>query len=210
MGRTMTMFLYGQYDSPFVRRVAVTMNIYGMPFERKVLSVIADQERLRRVNPLGKVPALELDGGEVLFDSQMILEHLDETAGPEMALTPPGGDRRREILRLTAIGLGAADKAVALSFEIRYRNPDTIDPRYVERLESQVGSALAWLEAHKLSPWLAGNALTQADVTAACTVTYLRNKHPHLFQDGAYPRLTTLTAAAESLDAFKASPFLIG
>lgn len=206
----MPLFLYGQYDSPFVRRVAVTMNIHGLPFERRVLSVFADQEKLRRVNPLGKVPVLELDDGEVLFDSQMILDHVDETAGPDMALTPPSGARRREILRLTAVGLGVADKAVALSTEIRFRDPSTIDPKYVERLESQVRSGLAWLEAHEPSPWLAGDRLTQAEVTAACSVTHLRNKHPHLFPGRAYPGLTALADAAEGLGAFKAAPYMEG
>jgi len=47
------MILVGQYDSPFVRRVAVTMNIYTMPFERRVLSVFTDFEAMLAVNPLG-------------------------------------------------------------------------------------------------------------------------------------------------------------
>lgn len=76
------MILVGQMDSPFLRRVAVTMNFYGIPFERQSLSVFADQKALGAINPLGKVPALVLDDDEVLFDSQMILDYLDETAGP--------------------------------------------------------------------------------------------------------------------------------
>ena len=85
------MILVGQLDSPFVRRVAVSMNFYGIAFERQVISVYADADAVRAVNPLGKVPALILDGGETLFDSQMILDHLDELAGPERALTPSAG-----------------------------------------------------------------------------------------------------------------------
>ncbi|HIC28961.1 MAG TPA: glutathione S-transferase family protein, partial [Rhodospirillales bacterium] len=57
------MILVGQLDSPFVRRVAVSMNIYGLPFERQVISVYADADAVRAVNPLGKVPALILDDG---------------------------------------------------------------------------------------------------------------------------------------------------
>ena len=85
------MILIGQYDSPFVRRVAVTLQHYDIPFKRRVISVYGDFERMLAVNPLGKVPALLLDSGEVLVDSQMILDHLDEAAGPERALTPPVG-----------------------------------------------------------------------------------------------------------------------
>jgi glutathione S-transferase len=71
------MILVGQIDSPFLRRVAVTMNFYGIPFERLLLSAFTDQKALRAINPLGKVPALVLDDDEVLFDSQMILDYLD-------------------------------------------------------------------------------------------------------------------------------------
>ena len=70
------MILVGQYDSPFVRRVAVTLHHYGMPFERQVLSVFADAAAVRAVNPLGQVPALRLDDGETLFDSAAILDWL--------------------------------------------------------------------------------------------------------------------------------------
>ncbi len=71
------MILVGQFDSPFVRRVAITMNHYGLPFERKILSVFTDFEKMLAVNPLGKVPALQLDDGEYIFDSRMIIDYLD-------------------------------------------------------------------------------------------------------------------------------------
>jgi len=70
------MILVGQMDSPFVRRVAVSMNHYGLRFDRNVISVYGDAEKVRAVNPLGKVPALVIDDGETLFDSQMILDTL--------------------------------------------------------------------------------------------------------------------------------------
>ena len=61
-----------------------------MPFERQVLSVFADFDAMLLINPLGKVPVLQLDNGERLFDSRAILDHLDEQAerGP-----PHGADR---------------------------------------------------------------------------------------------------------------------
>ncbi|MDH3469400.1 MAG: glutathione S-transferase family protein, partial [Gammaproteobacteria bacterium] len=82
------MILVGQYDSPFVRRVAITLNLYGMHFERKVLSVFTDFEAMLAINPLGRVPVLELENGERLFDSRMILDYLDGLVDTERKLMP--------------------------------------------------------------------------------------------------------------------------
>jgi glutathione S-transferase len=60
------MILVGQYDSPFVRRVAIALNHYGMSFERRALSTFQNFEEMLAINPLAKVPALILtDGAEL-------------------------------------------------------------------------------------------------------------------------------------------------
>ena len=51
------MILVGQYDSPFVRRVAIALNYFGMEFERRILSTFQDLDKMLAINPLGKVPA---------------------------------------------------------------------------------------------------------------------------------------------------------
>ncbi len=107
------MQLVGRLLSPFVRRVAATLNLYGMPFESLPLATTTDGAAITGYNPLGRVPSLILAGGEVLVDSNAILDHLDELAG-EAALTPRGGADRRLVLRATAIGVGAMDQARVL------------------------------------------------------------------------------------------------
>ncbi len=204
------MILTGQYDSPFVRRVAVTLQHYGMAYERRVLSVYSDFAQTLAVNPLGKVPALELDDGEVLFDSQMILDHLDELAGLEKALTPAEGPPRRQVLRRMTVAQGLAEKAVALRVELFHRAPGTTDPAWAERLEQQVRSSLNWLEAQAPDPWFDGTGLRQDDVTAAVTQTFLANKLPDLMAAESCPKLGRLAAACEALPAFQAAPFMEG
>ncbi len=204
------MILIGQLDSPFARRVAVTMHHYGMPFERKALSVFANQADVRGINPLGRVPALVLDSGETLVDSTMILDHLDETAGPGRALTPAKGPDRRRVLLIVAVALGVAEKVVALNVETKRRAPGTTDPRIVQRFSEQSASALRWLEAQTPDPWFLGSAMTQADVTAAAMLTHLVNRQGHLFEAAAYPRLTALRERAEALPPFQAAPFIDG
>lgn len=201
------MILVGKLDSPFVRRVAVSMNLYGIPFERQVISVYADADAVRAVNPLGKVPALILDGGETLFDSQMILDHLDEIVGPERALTPADGSERRDVLRCSAVALGLSEKVVGLNFETKQRPAETIDAGVITRLETQVTSALGWLEERKPDPWFCGPQMTQADVTAAASLTHLFERRSELFPGDDYPALAALRERAEALPHFQASPF---
>src|SRR5512144_2284116 len=98
------MRLVGQLDSPFVRRVAVSMTLLGMPFERDRSSVFGNFEDVSRINPLGRVPALILDDGTVLVDSTAILDWLDAEVGPARALMPSPGAARIACWRLVAPG----------------------------------------------------------------------------------------------------------
>src|ERR1700712_4291131 len=125
------MILSGQYDSPFVRRVAISLKALGFAYEHDTRSVFGDFEAMRRINPLGRIPSLVLDDGEVLIDSAAILDWIDEAAGPDRALIPPRGAERREVLRRMALASGAIDKSGAANYErmIRpaaYRWPDWI------------------------------------------------------------------------------------
>ena len=73
------MILIGRYLSPFVRRVGVTLNWLEVPFEHLSLSPGTDGAKVRPYNPMNKVPAVVLDGGEILIDSTLILDSLLET-----------------------------------------------------------------------------------------------------------------------------------
>ncbi len=55
------MLLIGVNRSPFTRRVAITLNIYGVPFEQRALSGFDNRAEVRASNPLGRIPALVLD-----------------------------------------------------------------------------------------------------------------------------------------------------
>ena len=82
------MILIGNYDSPFVRRVGVALHYYEISFERKVISVFKDFDEMLKTNPLGKVPALEIDEGEILIDSRIILDYLESIADEDKRLLP--------------------------------------------------------------------------------------------------------------------------
>ena len=111
------MILIGQYDSPFVRRVAIALRLYGIAFEHRPWSTFGDADKIAPYNPLRRVPTLVLDGGEVLIESTAILDYLDETVGPDKAMIARSGAERRKQLRICALATGLGDKAVSLIYE---------------------------------------------------------------------------------------------
>lgn len=186
------MQLVGRLLSPFVRRVAATLNLYGMPFESLPLATTTDGAAITGYNPLGRVPSLILDGGEVLVDSNAILDHLDEMAG-EAALTPRAGADRRLVLRATAIGVGAMEKTVQAFYESA-RRPEAL--RWAEgaaNLQAQAQGGFAALEAMVQGGHLCLGRLTQADVTAVVALDFAAKVLPAMME-GRYPQLHALAA----------------
>jgi glutathione S-transferase len=199
------MLLVGQYDSPYVRRVAISLHALGMAFERNTMSVFSDAEAMRRINPLGRIPSLVLEGGEVLIDSAAILDHLDELAGPARALTPPRGVERRRALQIAALASGIIDKAGAVVYERTLRPPDKVHEPWIERCRAQLDSGLAALEQRAGSIWPAGEGLMQPAITTGCMMAYLRWRLPEAIPHGAVPGLERLAAACEASASFAAA-----
>ena len=199
------MQLVGQFDSPYVRRVAIALHLLDLPFTRNPISVFRDADAMRRINPLGRVPSLILEDGEVLIDSLAILDHLDELVGPERALMPPKGGERRQALRRIALATGAMDKAVAVVYESIIRPADKIVPAWLARLETQLSSAIAALELECGKGWPLDKRPMQPEITAACLVGFLKLRVPKAFPAAHYPALARLAAAMEKLPAFKAT-----
>lgn len=202
------MILIGMFDSPFVRRVAVTMNRLGIPYEHRDWSVGRDFDLIRGFNPLGRVPTLVLGDGEALLESSAILDHLDELAGPERALLPPAGASRRAALRLMGMASGAAEKGVQQLYEGAFRPAAKRHQPWVDRCAAQMHGALAELErtaAEHEGGWLVGEHLTQADVTAACVHTFLNEALGVGRGVPGYPALAALASRCEALPEFLAS-----
>jgi glutathione S-transferase len=196
------MLLVGQFDSPFVRRVAITLHLYGVPFTRDRTSVFSSE--MVRTTPLVRVPSLVLDDGERLFDSHTILDHLDEHAAPDVLLTPRSGPARRRVLRATFLATGAGEKAAAVVYE-RHFHPGGVSEAWVARCLAQIAGALAHLEREAPAPWFFGERLTQADVTLSCVVGFLRMRLDEAFSERRYPALQALAARCEELAAFRAT-----
>jgi glutathione S-transferase len=194
--------LVGQYDSPYVRRVAISLRVLGFAYQHDRRSVFADFDAMRTVNPLGRIPSLVLDGGEVLIDSAAILDWLDQTVGPERALIPAAGAERRRALRLIALATGAVDKIGAAAYERIIRPSAFRWPEWIERCRTQGTGAIAALAAER---WPADAALDQARITTACMIRYVQLADPDGLPSGRYPSLDALSARCEALPAFQAT-----
>lgn len=196
------MILVGQYDSPYTRRVAVSLHLLGFVFEHDTRSVFADFDSMRTTNPLGRIPSLVLDDGTTLIDSAAILDWLDQQVGPERALLPPGGPARQQALQRIALASGTIDKVMGIGYERlvrpeRYRWPD-----WIARCRTQAEgglAALAW------QPWPAETRLGQDWITTACMMRYVRLAVPDLLPRGRYPVLDAVSDRCEALVAFKAT-----
>lgn len=200
------MILIGQFDSPYVRRVAISLKLLGFAFEHRPWSVGKDFDAIRRYNPLGRVPTLVLEDGESLIESSAILDHIDSLAGPARALIPPSGPDRRTTLRLLAMMTGATEKGALQVYERIFRPAEKRHEPWLERLGTQMHGALGELEkasaASGHSEWLVGRRMTQADITLACVFRFLSEALSLDAQGERYPHLHALAARCEALPEF--------
>jgi glutathione S-transferase len=196
------MILVGQYDSPFVRRVAVSLRLLGFAYEHDTRSVFGDFDSMRATNPLGRIPSLVLGDGEVLIDSAAILDWLDETVGPERALIPRSGPERRRALRLLALAAGAVDKAGAAAYERIIRPQARRWPEWIARCRTQAEGAIAALAR---AAWPDSGPLDQVQITTVCMLRYVLMTDPALLPRERYPALLALSERCEALPEFQAT-----
>lgn len=195
------MRLIGTYASPFVRRVGVTLHLYGMAFEHAPMQTDADRERITPLSPLGRIPALVLADGTALFDSGAIIDHLDEMAD-DAALVARSGAARRKVLGLTALGHGTAEKYVAAWYEQSQRPESHVWKPWLDRLEAQIVQGLTALDAALEGSYLAGERISHADVMAVCAYDGVAIDMPHLAGAGDFPKLRGLRDRLSEMDAF--------
>jgi len=198
------MFLIGQYDSPFVRRVAIALRLYGLAFEHRPWSTFGDADKIAPYNPLRRVPTLVLDDGEALIESAFILDHLDELVGPDKAMLPRAGAERRRHLRICALASGLGDKAVSLVYERVLRKEQLA--LWVARCEAQINDVLRVLEAERAkvpTPYFLGERIGHADVIVTCVLRFTGEAHPQLFDAARYPALAAHAERCEALAPFR-------
>jgi len=202
------MKLIGPWFSGYTRRVGVTLNLLGIPFEHLPYHAYEQQELIRPFSPMVKVPALVLDDGTILYDSGSIIEYLHEEVGPERALLAPSGLDRRDALQFIGIASAIYGKLSDI-FDESLRPPEHQIASIVESLRQQALAGFQMIELRAGSGWLVGDALSQADVMVVISYqTASLAVMPDVVHPAAFPKLARLAARAMEMDEFSSTfPF---
>jgi glutathione S-transferase len=202
------MVLIGMPDSPYVRRVSVSLKLMGLPFEHRHISVFRHMDRFRQINPVLKAPSFIADDGTVLMDSSVILDHCESVAPIGMRLMPAGPKERLATLRLVGLALAACDKCVAVVYENEQRPVERRHAPWLERVAGQANAAFEELElaAAGLPAWFGMNHPNAADVAVACAWRFSQYRVPAAVSAVKYPALAAYSLRAEALPEFASTP----
>ena len=201
------MQLIGMLDSPFVRRVAITMRVLGIGYEHNPLSIFRTYDEFRQLNPLVKIPTLIFDDGEMLVDSTLIIDYIESLAG--RSLMPADPLQRRVALQRIGAALVAMEKVAQRIYELKVRPEEYRYEPWLERLNEQLLSAI---DAMELSVgdvddnWMFGEQLSQADITTAVAWRFVKHAAPAIAGITRRPALDEFCARAEKLPEFLACP----
>ncbi len=198
MSSTEPLRLWTFRTSPFAGKVRAALDEKGVPVELLEIHPARRPARLRELNPLNRVPVLEVDGA-AMRESSVILEWIEETY-PEPPLWPADPTERAEARAWARF----IDDALLTNFFLGLRklafgrdddDPEDIVERLHARVPRQWGRLETALAAHD-GPWLMGEQFTYADLSALPLAVRLPEWGPQLAPDPhEYPRCAAWLAA---------------
>ncbi|MDB5767829.1 MAG: putative glutathione s-transferase protein [Collimonas fungivorans] len=201
------MQLIGMLDSPFVRRVSISLQLLGIPFEHQSVSVFSTFEQFRQINPVVKAPSLVCDDGQVLMDSSLILDYAEALAAPR-SLMPAAIGERQHALRVIGLALAACEKTIQIVYERNLRPLEKQHEPWVARVQGQLFAAYQALELElRNKPLGVGSkTISQAGVSTAVAWQCTQMMLPEIVIAADYPALQSYSAQAERLAEFIAAP----
>jgi|SRR5579883_297658 len=178
------MKLYSNAASPFARKCRVIAHELNIKLE-EIRTLPMQEPEFRKINPLGKIPALVLDDGSVLIDSPVICEYLNHVGGGRFF---PANNifshhtNRWKALGLAALGDGIADAAVAWVILGRQ------DPVPEAARQRQLEAVLAGLDALERVKF--AKDVTIGEIAVACAIGYVEFRMPDLDWKASRPNLS--------------------
>lgn len=195
------MKLITSLTSPYGRKTRIVLAEKHLDAELIDENVWAADTKIQLYNPLGKVPALILDDGNVLFDSRVIVEYLDD-ARPGAKLIPDNNRERAMVKRWEALGDGIADAGVAVFLERKRptekQSADWIARQYA-KVESGIAAAARELGERK---YCHVDNFTLADISLGCALLWIEFRLPEINWRETYPNLRAWIEHIETRQAF--------
>ena len=199
------MQLIGMLDSPYVRRVAISLKVLGLAFDLEQVSVFRHFDRFARINPVVKAPTLITDDGVVLMESTLILEHIAEIAPRRLMPADRAGHERA--LRQVGLALAACEKSVSVVYECNQRPAEKQHQPWLARMGGQLVAAYRALEEEASPDWFTGEELMQPQITCAVAWRFTQHMVSELVPQADFPKLAVLSARAEKLQPFRETNF---
>ncbi|MEX5629552.1 glutathione S-transferase [Pseudomonas poae] len=196
------MKLIGMLDSPYVRRVAISLDLYGVDFVHEPLSVFRTFDEFAQINPVVKAPTLVLDDGTVLMDSSLILEYLETLAPADRKLLPRHPAALAKDLHVLGLALAACEKSVQIVYEHNLRPAEKLHAPWLERVSGQLLAAYGLLDKQLGD----SEALTQASITAAVAWSFSQFTVASVVKADAFPNLQRHAERLEQHPAFRRYP----
>lgn len=170
------MKLYMSVNSPYVRIVRVLLSEIGDPsgVSQIELNPRDPATGFWAINPIARIPALELPGGVVITESDLIARYLDEQLAGGRFYAPLKNDAQR--LALLGLSQGTLDRGVAARTE-KLRQPG---PDHEHYIKTQLDGVLRGADTLEHA---APNRITTpdiVDIAVGCTFAWVQFRHPEL------------------------------
>ena len=176
--------------SPFARKVRIAAIELGLidRIEFTPATVVPGQpndEYSHHVNPLKKLPALILDNGDVVLDSYVIVEYLDELAGGGKLFPASGPDKWKRKTEHSIIQ-GMLEAMLLCRYEKAVR-PENL--RWQTWLDDQWDRAWQGLALFESLPGTFARPLDITQIALACVLGYADFRFPDCGWRKTFPKL---------------------
>ncbi|WP_294904645.1 glutathione S-transferase family protein [Tatumella sp. UBA2305] len=199
------MKLIGMMDSPYVRRTAISLALYGISFDSLKLSVFSDYQAFSGFNPAVKAPTLLTDDGVRLVDSSLILQYFETLATPEKKLLPTAPAALARDTEILGTILMAAEKTVQYVYEHRLRPEEKQYQPWVERVTGQLLQACRVWES-QIAGHVPSDNPDQVAVTGTVVWSFIQLMIPQVVMKSEFPVLQAIAEHYEAQPVFLRFP----
>jgi len=196
------MKLYMAHSSPYARNARIVLREHHLEdrVREEVSRPFDNAEDFVDTNPLGKVPALTLDSGEAVMDSEVICAYLDKELGDgrlSRAL-----DANWTLKTFYSVCSGLLDSLVLLRVEKGREREELRSDFWWQRYQDAIARTLGYLEQRA---GVLGEPMNLAHINLACALAYLDFRHGEIDWRSAHPQLADIVEKLEARDSFAAT-----